>query len=181
MQLALNLPSVLAARQSLFKADNGTPITTSREVATRFGKHHKNVLRAIEKLLTDIPDPEFSRLNFEPRIYRYQTAKGQSREAIEYHLSHDGFALLAMGFTGSEALAWKIAFLQAFNAMEAELHARTARYAAALDAVRPNLRPVTEATERGYSRADIGLLLDKSPASISYHRRSARRLGLLTA
>lgn len=180
MQLTLNLPNPLAARQALFLSTDGQPFTTSRAVAERFGKTHKDVLRAIESLLIAMPDPEFSRRNFAPRKYQYTTARNQLREAPEYHLTHDGFALLAMGFTGREALAWKIAFLQAFNALEAELHARTARFATALDQVRPMLRPVVEATEAGYSRADIAAPLGKSPASVTYHRRAARRLGLLT-
>lgn len=177
MQLALNLPNPLAARQALFLSTDGQPFTTSRAVAERFGKHHKNVLRAIETLLADIPDAEFSRLNFEPRNYTDERGKTYP----EYHLTHNGFAFLAMRFTGKEAMAWQIAFLQSFNAMEAELTARTARYAVALDAIKPSLRPTVEGTEAGQSRAAIGAALGKSPAAITYHRRCARRLGLLAA
>jgi hypothetical protein len=36
-------------------------------------------------------------------------------------MTRDGFALLAMGFTGKKALAWKIKYLQAYNAMEREM------------------------------------------------------------
>lgn len=175
MQLTLTLPNPLAARQALFLSTDGQPFTTSRAVAERFGKKHKNVLRDLEKLIAAMPDPEFSRLNFEPRNYIDERGKTYP----EYRLTHDGFALLAMGFTGIDALAWKIAFLQAFNALEAEAIARTARFAHALDQVRPMLRPVVEATEAGYSRADIAAPLGKSPASVTYHRRAARRLGLL--
>lgn len=177
MQLTLNLPNPLAARQALFLSTDGQPFTTSRAVAERFSKRHKNVLRDIEKLVATMPDPEFGRLNFEPSSYLNEQSKVQP----EYRLTHDGFALLAMGFTGCDALAWKIAFLQAFNALEAELHARTTRFATALDQVRPMLRPVVEATEAGYSRTDIAGPLGKSPASVTYHRRTARRLGLLAA
>lgn len=177
MQLALNLPNPLAARLALFLSTDGQPFTTSRAIAERFGKHHKNVLRDIEKLLAELPDSEFGRLNFEPSSYLNEQNKLQP----EYRLSHDGFAFLAMRFTGKEAMAWQIAFLQAFNALETELTARTARYANALDQVRPCLRPVVEATERGYNRTEIGLLLNKSPASISYHRARARHFGLLIA
>jgi Rha family phage regulatory protein len=176
MQLALNLPNPLAAAQALF-LDHGHPVTTSRAVAERFDKRHKNVLRDIEKLLADCPDPAFGRLNFEPTSYRDQW----NREQVEYRLTHDGFALLAMGFTGPEALAWKIAFLQAFNALEAELSARTARFAHALDQVRPALRPVVEGTEAGQSRREIGSAVHRSTSSITYHRAQARRLGLLAA
>ncbi|MCY1422140.1 phage regulatory protein, Rha family [compost metagenome] len=175
MQLTLNMPNPLAARQALFLSADGSPFTTSRAVAERFGKRHKDVIKAIKKLLADSPDPDFNGRNFAP--VNYLDAKGETRP--EYRLTHDGFALLAMGFTGPEALAWKIAFLQAFNALEAELHACTARYAAALDAVRPALRPVVEGTEQGRSRMEIAGPLGKSTNAITYHRRSARRLGLL--
>lgn len=175
MQLTLNMPNPLAARQALFLSTDGQPFTTSRAVAERFDKRHKNVLRSIESLLAESPDPEFSRLNFEPRNYLDERGKTYP----EYVLTHDAFALLAMSFTGPEALAWKIAFLQAFNALEAELHARTQRFATALDAVRPALRPIVEGTELGQSRSDIAGPLGKSANAITYHRRTARRLGLL--
>ena len=50
IQLALNLPNPLAARQSLFMSTDGQPFTTSRAVAERFGKKHFHVLRDIENL-----------------------------------------------------------------------------------------------------------------------------------
>lgn len=174
-QLALNLPNPLAARQSLFLSTDGQPHTTSREVATRFGKRHTHVLRAIEKLLSEMPDSAFAEPNF--GLSEYVDPTG--RRLPEYRISHNGFALLAMGFTGRDALAWKIAFLQAFNALEAELYARTQRFAHALDVVRPALRPVVEGTEHGASRSDIAAPMGKSVDAVTYHRRAARRLGLL--
>ena len=175
MQLALNLPNPLAARQALFVSTGGQPFTTSRAVAERFGKHHKNVLRDIEAVCVDLADPEFSRLSFEPRDYKDSRGKNQP----EYRMTRDGFVLLAMGFKGAPAMAWKVQFLKAFNALEAELAARTARYAAALDVVRPALRPVVEGTEQGLGRAAIAQPLGKTANAVTYHRNQARRLGLL--
>lgn len=175
MQLPLNLPNPLAARQALFLSTNGQPFTTSRAVAERFGKRHTHVLRAIENLLADMPDPSFNQPNF--GLVDYRDAKGELRP--EYRLSHNGFALLAMRFTGRDAMAWQIAFLQAFNAMEAELQATQARYANALHQVRPMLRPVVDGTAAGLPRQAIAQPLGRSPASVSYHRSQARRLGLL--
>lgn len=169
MQLALNLPNPLAARQSLFLSTDGQPFTTSRAVAERFGKNHKDVLKAIKNLLANLPDPAFRERNFAPTIYQVPGPKGAVREELEYRLTHDGFAFLAMRFTGKEAMAWQIAFLEAFNTLEADLTARLTREADALNTLRPMLRPV------------IAGPLGKSPASITYHRRSARRLGLLAA
>ncbi|WP_420554000.1 Rha family transcriptional regulator [Neptuniibacter marinus] len=174
-QIALNLPNPLAARESLFLSTDGAPFTTSRAVAERFGKQHKNVIQSIENLITNCPDSEFSQLNFQPAEY----LDAQKKPRIEYRLTHDGFAFLAMRFTGKEAMAWQIAFLQAFNALEAELRTKEARFAKALDHVRPTLRPIVEGTEQGQSRADIAAPLGKSVNSVTYHRRKARELGLL--
>lgn len=188
----MNLNHDLFPETLLVDLDHGHSFTTSRKVAEHFKKRHDHVLRDVAALLAEI-----SRLNFEPpnaisrpnfgepdsigwlnfQASSYTDKRGKTY--TEYHLSRDGFSLLAMGFTGREALAWKIKFLDAFNAMEAELNAKTARYAAALDQVRPSLRPVVEATELGVSRWPIAALLGKSCASVTYHRGQARRLGLL--
>ena len=177
MQLALNLPNPLAAAQSLF-LDHGHPVTTSPGIAERFGRNHKDVLRAIEKLIADIPDPEFSRRNFAPS--NYTNARGKTYPA--YHLTRDGFALLAMGFIGPQALAWKIAFLDAFNALEAELSARVEREAGALRHLRPHWPVIAAGTEAGLRRVQICATTGhKSPATISANRRRMRAVGLLAA
>ena len=36
-------------------------------------------------------------------------------------MNRDGFSLLAMGFTGTKALEWKLEYIDAFNQMESEL------------------------------------------------------------
>ena len=46
---------------------------------------------------------------------------GGEREVRAYEMDRDGFTLLAMGFTGEKALDWKLAYIEAFNRMEAEL------------------------------------------------------------
>lgn len=91
--------------------------TTSLIIARAFEKEHKNVLRDIENLECSA---QFNQLNFEP--VEYKDAKGEMRPA--YRITRDGFAFLAMGFTGKKAAAWKEKFLEAFNAMERALMAR---------------------------------------------------------
>ena len=85
----------------------------SLELAEVFGKNHKNVLRAIDKL----PDDEFKSANFIRHSYLDKTG----RVLPCYNLTRDGFSLLVMGFTGERAYQWKIEFIKAFNTMEAEL------------------------------------------------------------
>ncbi|MDR0480778.1 MAG: Rha family transcriptional regulator [Gallionellaceae bacterium] len=162
--------------ETLLVSRSGESIyTTSRKVAEHFGKQHAHVLRNIQKLLADLPDAVFSQSNFGLAEY----LDTQKKPRIEYRLSHDGFALLAMGFTGREALAWKVKFLAAFRQMEAELAAARTRYLNALDIIRPNLRPTVEDFKAGLPRTVTAEFLGKSANAISYHRHQARRLGLL--
>lgn len=159
--------------------------TTSRKVAEYFGKNHFHVLRDIEKLLTDMAEMEATESNFgfstAPNFGASTYTDSTGRNLPEYRLSHDGFALLAMGFTGREALRWKVAFLQAFRQHEADLADLQARYVAALDVLRPHLRTVVQDFEGGLPRSDTAMWLGKTPAAVTYHRSQARRLGLLPA
>lgn len=100
---------------------NGSkPATTSLKIAEVFGKLHKDVLKAIREL--DCPK-DFNERNFSP--VEYTDAKGEKRPA--YQITRDGFTILAMGFTGKAAMQFKIAYIEAFNRMEAILHQRGAR------------------------------------------------------
>lgn len=93
---------------------NGRPVVTSLNIADVFGKLHKNVLQSIESL--EVPE-EFGRLNFQPSSY----LNAQSKQQPMYNITRDGFVLLAMGFTGKEAVKFKLAYIDAFNKMEGEL------------------------------------------------------------
>lgn len=103
--------------ENIVQIDDDEMFTTSLIVAQAFEKEHKDVLKAISNLECS---PEFNERNFAP--VEYKDAKGEMRPA--YRLTRDGFAFLAMGFTGKKAAAWKETFLEAFNAMEAALLAR---------------------------------------------------------
>lgn len=122
----------------------GEPVTTSRAVAEQFGKQHKNVVRDIESIITELNgcglnfqpanEPNFglvNGLNFEPVeidtanrdfaarnffLTEYTDEKGEPRK--QYILTRDGFTLLAMGFTGAKAMQFKVAYINAFNRME---------------------------------------------------------------
>lgn len=107
--------STLAISPAVTLVD-GQPCTTSNEVASHFGKQHLHVMERIRALLPDLPHEHQSDF----RLVEYTDAKGESRPA--YRLTRDGFTLLAMGFTGKKALAFKLAYIDAFNRMEAALH-----------------------------------------------------------
>ncbi len=95
--------------------NNGTAKTTSLKVAEYFGKQHKNVIQSIETLLKD--QDVAARLNFQPS--EYQDSTGRTLPA--YDLDRDGFTLLAMGFTGKQALQFKLSYIDAFNKAEKAL------------------------------------------------------------
>lgn len=112
MAVSLSLfPTQEQNNQHLVMVNNDRVVTTSLQVAEKFGKLHKNVIRAIKNL--DCSE-EFNRLNFEP--VEYTDAKGEKR--IMYYITRDGFAFLVMGFTGKVAAKFKEAYINAFNEME---------------------------------------------------------------
>lgn len=104
---------------------DGQITTTSNQVAEHFGKEHKLVMRAIRNLLAELP--EWYQCNFAPIQIDVDLGMGRTRKDPAYRITRDGFTLLAMGFTGKEALQWKLSYITAFNKMEAELLARTTR------------------------------------------------------
>lgn len=89
---------------------------SSREVAEKFEKEHKNVVRDIEKLINEIGS-ELSLSYFIEAEYK----DSMNRKQKEYLMTRDGFSLLVMGFTGEKVLKWKLDYIKAFNTMEAEL------------------------------------------------------------
>lgn len=96
---------------------DGHAVTTSKNVASVFGKKHFNVLRDIKDLQADCP-LDWYELNFECIQIPVDLGLGRTRKDPAYEITRDGFVLLAMGFTGKQALQFKIAYLERFNEME---------------------------------------------------------------
>lgn len=94
--------------------NNGELVVSSRQVAKDFGKRHDNIMRDIGGILNN----EDTKDMFHKSSYTNEQ-NGQTYD--EYIMNRDGFSLLVMGFTGKEAMVWKIKYIQAFNAMEAKL------------------------------------------------------------
>lgn len=99
------------------KLVDGHATTTSTAVAQFFGKRHADVMRAIENLKAECP-AEYHERNFAPMVVEVDIGSGATRKDPAYQLTRDGFVLLAMGFTGKAALAWKIKYIEAFNKLE---------------------------------------------------------------
>ncbi|MBA8261101.1 Rha family transcriptional regulator [Escherichia coli] len=93
---------------------NGRVVTTSLAVSNYFTKRHERVLDRIRNLECSA---EFTEHNFV--LSEYTDASG--RKLPCYQITRDGFAFLAMGFTGKRAARFKEAYINAFNQMEKNL------------------------------------------------------------
>lgn len=98
--------------QNLVSIQDKKVVTTSLQVAQAFEKKHKNVIQAIENLLKE------DGLKIQPMFSEATTTDSYGRPRKIYQMNRDGFSLLAMGFTGNEALKFKLAYIEAFNRME---------------------------------------------------------------
>ena len=94
---------------------NNQAVVSSRTVAEHFEKEHKTVLRNIKEI---VKAQNCALAFYEEHQYKVQ---GQYRSYPEYYMNRDGFMLLVMGFTTKPAMQVKIAFIKAFNEMEAKL------------------------------------------------------------
>lgn len=148
------MSAITTAPTDLVVLDGQQPMTTSKAVAAHFGKQHRHVLETIRNLGCS---DDFNRSNF--RLVDEMDAKGQMRPM--YRLTRDGFVILAMGFSGAPAMAWKERFLAAFNAMERELLARgkDEQHRTELDLLRTQRR-----------------LIQAQRALLAAHRRELRNL-----
>lgn len=123
---------------------NGEAVTSSRDVAKRFGKEHRNVMRDIENLMSrDV-------LKIEHIFFETEAPDRYGRPQRIYLMNRDGFSLLAMGFTGKEAVEWKLKYIEAFNAMEQQLARQREKRIKVQGSrrVREALEPVNEARQR---------------------------------
>lgn len=94
---------------------NDQAVTTSLIVAQQFDKNHKHVLEAIDQIMGSA---EKSATLFQESTYVHPQ---NNQEYRMFFMNRDGFSLLAMGFTGSKALIFKMEFIQAFNSMENQI------------------------------------------------------------
>lgn len=102
---------------------NDEAVCDSLQVAEKFGKEHRNVLRAIDDLLETL-------LKIEQPSKLFIASKRKADDG-QYHrmylMNRDGFSLLVMGFTGREALEWKLQYIRAFNQMENFIREKSTR------------------------------------------------------
>lgn len=100
--------------KNLVEIRNNQVVVSSRDVAEKFGKEHRNVLASIREIL--------GAENSAAKFFQESTHEYRGQKFPEYLMNRDGFTLLAMGFTGKDALQWKMKYIAAFNQMEAKLN-----------------------------------------------------------
>jgi len=99
----------------LVEIRNNQVVVDSKSVAENFGKSHRHVNRDIENLI----QKDVSKIGH--MFYETETPDSYGRMQKSYYMNRDGFSLLVMGFTGKEAIEWKLKYIEAFNAMEKKL------------------------------------------------------------
>lgn len=89
-------------------------VTNSIIIADVFGKRHDRVLQDIRELGCS---EEFRVHNFVESSY----VNSQNKEMPMYYMNKKAFTLLAMGYTGKEAMKFKEAYIEQFEKMEEAL------------------------------------------------------------
>lgn len=103
----------------VFRGESDQPLTNSKLVAEVFGKEHRDVTKAIRNLLKGSAQNCAVLEMFSESTYLNEQNKLQPM----YVMNQDGFTLLAMGFTGSKAMEFKLKYIAAFNKMKKEIEA----------------------------------------------------------
>ncbi|HGP2733304.1 TPA: Rha family transcriptional regulator [Salmonella enterica] len=111
---AANMATVPTLAQPELCVIDGKVVTSSLAVADYFIKRHDNVIQKIKNLECS---SKFAALNFKESEY----TDVSGRKLPCYNITRDGFAFLAMGFTGKRAAQFKEAYINAFNQMERQL------------------------------------------------------------
>lgn len=93
-------------------------VTTSLVLAEVFEKKHQHVMEAIRKLTVE--NSTVKKMFVEDS---YLNSRNQQQPM--YYMNRDGFTLLAMGFTGSKAMEFKLKYIDAFNKMEKQIKEET--------------------------------------------------------
>ena len=128
---------------------DGRPATTSLEIAKFFKKRHDVVLRDVRNIMDNCPE-SFNAHNFV--VVNYLDGKRENRPM--FIIFKDGFTLLVMGYTGPEAMRFKLAYIEAFNALETELQRQREGALPPADA----LAPSQQAQLKALVDAKVGML-----------------------
>jgi Rha family phage regulatory protein len=107
----------LDKRPALVLITSTGPMTTSRIIAEHFERSHTHVLRDIKTLHENATDKDFTESNFGLSEYTDPTG----RKLPEWKMTEDGFAALALAFTGVKATNLRVEFVKAFRRAVTEI------------------------------------------------------------
>lgn len=100
---------------NLIEVVQGEPRTNSYLIGKEFGIAHDNILQKITNFI-----PEISGVRFQEMYVEYNRIV-RGREFKTYSISRDGYMFLIMNISTKRAHEKKLAFIDAFNAMEKTL------------------------------------------------------------
>lgn len=159
----------LTSNSALVQVQGSQVITTSLLIAQKFNKRHADVVRTVKSLIL-----ANAKLRSLYESATYVDLQGKSRSM--FTMNKDGFVLLVMGFTGEQALSFKLDYINAFNAMEQKLRTPVAT------TVRPSresLRAsIRRALEEGCKQATDIYTLNWYREQYEKEHRAAERLRL---
>lgn len=110
----LKPPTSLRFQDFIATSEGGGLVTDSLKVAAVHGKRHDHVIRLIRTRIAEAG--EWGLLNFGEGVY-YDPRNQQNHPM--FTMTKDGYAFLVGKMTGKKAVEHQIAYIEAFNAMEA--------------------------------------------------------------
>lgn len=126
----------------VFRGQNDQVCTSSFKVAEFFEKNHPDVVRSIDRLRDKLQSTDFqcdakmsSEIIFEEHFEDIPQPNGGTKKGKFFIMNKDAFTLLAMGFTGKKVLEFKIAYINEFNKMEAELKSQQTKQLSAAESL----------------------------------------------
>jgi len=102
----------------MVKVLNDKVFAESQIVGPKFGKTHKHTLEKIDKIIKELTA---ERSTIKDYFIKSNFNNERNREYRNFLITRDGFSLLAMSFTGSKSMKFKLKFIDAFNTMEKAL------------------------------------------------------------
>ena len=119
---------------------NDKAVCNSLQVAERFEKRHDKLIFEIERMYSGLIGKGCTQNGGDPLFIKTTYVHQQNKQRYPmYLMNRDGFSLLVMGFTGKNALEWKLQYIRAFNQMEKLIQEKnTAAYQIADQAEKKN-------------------------------------------
>ena len=96
---------------------NNAAVCDSLQVAEKFGKRHDKLIAEIRRMYGELIGKRTPR-NGGAKFFFESTYENRGKRYPMFLMTRDGFSLLVMGFTGKNALEWKLQYIRAFKQME---------------------------------------------------------------